>query len=93
MSSIQGKKFSLKDDSRLLCLDRMFVLLNKAYYLVWNVTCIFATLPPPPNGQQGESRDVWIYSIIMLSYVFTDFHENGKSTLIGVEYKPMLPVA
>ena len=23
----------------------------------------------------------------------TDFRENSKSTLIGVEYKPMLPVA
>lgn len=29
----------------------------------------------------------------MLSCVVTDFRKNGKSTLIGVEYKPLLPVA
>ena len=46
----------------------------------------------PPNGQQGK-RDIWIHSIIILSCVVTDFRKNGKSTLIGVEYKPMLPVA
>ena len=44
------------------------------------------------NGQQGE-RDVWIYSIIMLSCVITDFCKNVKSTLIGVEDKPMSLVA
>ena len=83
----------VKDDSRLLCLDRMSVLLNKAYYLVWNIVCLFTTpRPPPPNGQQGE-RDVWIYSITMLFCVVTDFRKNGRSTVIGVEYKPMLPVA
>ena len=34
ISSNQGKKFNLKSDSRLLCLDHMLVLLNKAYYVV-----------------------------------------------------------
>ena len=67
----------------------MSVLPNKAYYLVWNVICLFATPPSYPYGQQGE-RDIWIYSIIMLSCVVTNFREDGKSTLIGVEYKPMI---
>ena len=31
--------------------------------------------------------------ITMLFCVVTDFHKNGRSKVIDVEYKPMLPVA